>query len=345
MLKKLRELSSTTPISQLPEIFNHNNNVINEGIDYIFDASNGRLIRSVYVPQGKVQAYTGEFRTLTVDSIQINNPTTIINNIVRRATDIPHNAFANNFSAASIEYTYEIVNKERDEVICHDASVIAFPSGDSATRNIFNYLGFNVANSAPDDTITLYNVIINTTKKIQSIEERVAALEEWKEIASMLPADSNGITEPENPDDYKNKPVGSITTYPKSYMYSTIVQLKRQGINPLHINDLKENGNHIITYYPVSSPMEVNNNNYIGIECWQVGRVIDIKFKNTATNTPFMFLLNRNNKNNKREYLEVTYAPLNCLQLRCAGYTDNYGTLWDVYNWSGNPDNFKIVEI
>lgn len=342
MLKKLRELSSTTPISQLPEIYNYNNNVVTEEIDYFYDASNGRLIRSVYVPQGKVQAYTGEFRTLTVDSIQINNPTTLINNVVRRAADIPHNAFAYNFSNSTIEHQYENVQNDSSLIICHDTSVIAFPSNKT---DICNYLNIITNNAGKSDTVTLYDIIVGTTDKLKSLDTRIKELEQWVEEAEKIPADSNGITEPANPDDYKNKPTDTITTYPKSYMYSTIVQLKRAGVNPLHINDLKNN-NHLITYYPVMNPMIVNNTNYIGIECWQIGRVVNIQFKLTNEKNPvFMILLNRNNANGKHEYLKVTYARLNCLQLRCAGYTDDFGTVWDVYQWSGDQNNFEFIEV
>lgn len=340
MLKKLRNINSTTPISQLPDILNYNNDVMTEELEYIYDSSNGRLVKSVYVPQGKIQAYTGEFRTLTVDNIQINNPTTLVNNVVKRAADIPHNAFGYNFSSSAIENVYEVVNKERNEIICHDASTIAFPAQGNDI-NSFKYLGFGLGNATQDDTITLYNVTIKEINKLQDLENRVSTLETLVDELSIV-SGGGGVAIPDNAENYKNKPTEVEVTYPKTYMYATIVQLKRQHVPALHINDLKGDS-HLLTYYPVSNAVKVNNKTFIAIECWQVGRIVDIQF-DPASNTPFTFLLKRN-QDGTRNYLQVTYAKMNCLQLRCSGYTDEYGTEWTLYNWSGNEGNFNYITL
>ena len=317
----------------------HNNNIISDEIEYFYDSSTGRLIRSVYVPQGKVQAYTGEFRTLSVDSITINNPATLINNVIKQAYDIPHNSFASNFSDTNLEKIYENVNRSQNELICHDASVVAIPPFNNMT-----VLGLMPTSAGASDTITLYNAMEAIAAKIKQLQEKYEELKE--QVSADLKWTNSKIELPDGAESFINKPTNIEITYPKSYMYATIVQLKRQGVSPLHINDLKQPGTHNHTYYPISNPVIVNNDNYIAIECWEINRIIAITFNKTTENAPFMFLLNRYDKNGKRLYLQVNYTNnLDRLQLMCIGYTEEFGTVWDVYNWSGNSDDFKLVEI
>ena len=340
MYKKLRKLSSTTPISSFPEIYNHNNKIISEEMDYYYDSSTGRLIRSVYVPQGKVQAYNGEFRTLNVDNIVINNPATLINNIVKRAYVIPHNAFGNNFYDSSIEKTYENINKTLKETICHDSSVIVVQPFTN-----MGVLGLTATNAAQDDTMTLYKVTAAIAKKFVDVDASIAEINQKLEDMSFISDDGKEPTFPDGYEDFQVKPVEEETTYPKTYMYATIVQLKRQGLSPLHIDDLKQENAKQHTYYPVENPMIVNNDNYIAIECPNINRIITVKFNRTNETKPFMFLMSRKNKNEKRTYLKVRYDEMNCLKLKCVDYTERYGTVWDIDSWSGSKENFEYIQL
>jgi len=57
MINFLKDISINTFIGQLPDVINYNNSAIDKEFEYIFDASNNRLIKSVYAPAGSVEAH------------------------------------------------------------------------------------------------------------------------------------------------------------------------------------------------------------------------------------------------------------------------------------------------
>ena len=90
----------------LPDILNKNNQSVRDEFSYIFDSSNGRLVRSVYVPQGSVKAHFGDFQNISVDNISIGNPDPVINIIRKNIDRFSHNEFIDNFSSDEIMNNY-----------------------------------------------------------------------------------------------------------------------------------------------------------------------------------------------------------------------------------------------
>ena len=71
MRGSFKNLSMSTQIGNYPSLMNYNFNVIKNEIDYYFDESLGKLIQSVYVPSGRVDAYWGKFTNLETDHFTI----------------------------------------------------------------------------------------------------------------------------------------------------------------------------------------------------------------------------------------------------------------------------------
>lgn len=71
MRGSFKNLNMSTQIGNYPSFMNYNFNIIENELNYYFDGSLGKLIKSVYVPNGRVDAYWGKFSNLETDHFTI----------------------------------------------------------------------------------------------------------------------------------------------------------------------------------------------------------------------------------------------------------------------------------
>ena len=71
MRSEFKELSMSTLIGDYPSLFNYNFNAVRNELDYYFDSSNGRLTKSVYAPNGRVDTFWGKFTNLEAEHFTI----------------------------------------------------------------------------------------------------------------------------------------------------------------------------------------------------------------------------------------------------------------------------------
>lgn len=128
-------------------------------------------------------------------------------------------------------------------------------------------------------------------------------------------------------------------TYPKSLLYASPVQLKRQNLPKLHYNDIQLG--YLYTYYPcINDTVTIDNINMSCITCKNVGQIINVNLNIIDSNNNFEILLSRANK----EYVVLKPNTLTRLQLKCEEYTESLGTKWEIYLYSVNiPDAIKKV--
>lgn len=131
MVNFLKDVSLDTFLAELPSIINFNNNSLKNEFEILYDSSEGRLIKSVYVPNGTVQSHWGRFANLETDYIKVNNADSISQTV--QNASIAHNLLSHRFrddwivnsSVDTFDYSY-----------CHDPGVIS--SGVTTNSNILS---------------------------------------------------------------------------------------------------------------------------------------------------------------------------------------------------------------
>lgn len=326
MINRLKDISKATPISMLPEILNKNNQSLREEFDYIFDSSNGCLTKSVRIPQGSVQAHFGEFQNLSADNVSIGNPDPIVSIIRGNIDRFSHNEFIDIFSSKEIKENYKETVYPKEINICHDASVIGLP--------IYNHKKF--LNLGDDEVPTVYNVIEKCLIKIESLEKKVNTLQTNSNNAGPARYAAQAVS---LFSDNTEPIITEVTVYPKSYLGATGVHLRRLGVPKTHIIDLTSN--RFMTYYPAADSIEVSNTNPIFVETDKVGCVVNLEFVRTSA-APFRVLLARESG----KAVKMTLNELNRLQLRCIGYSEDYGPEWDIHSYSvPSKNDIEIIKL
>jgi hypothetical protein len=139
----------------------------------------------------------------------------------------------------------------------------------------------------------------------------------------------------ETNNDIDNTPV----TYNKNLLYATPLQLKRKKLPKPHYFDLSS-GN-LYTYYTVvNKEVTIDDSNTACIDTDNINLTVFVNFKDTDTNDYYRILLDRENK----KYVKISKNPLNILQLKSVSYSEEYGTVWKLYNYSVVNPNDIILE-
>lgn len=99
MIGFLKDVSVNTLIGELPSIIGWNNRQIEKEFDNIYDSSNNRIIKSVYVPTGAVKSHWGDFVNVKCDYISISN----VESMKSTFNNVPHNYFGSRLFNASID--------------------------------------------------------------------------------------------------------------------------------------------------------------------------------------------------------------------------------------------------
>lgn len=342
MLTNLLDISTCTPISQLPSIVNHNNQVITDEFNNIYNYEQNYIKSSVYTPVGSVKAYNAEFTTLTLDHLIIRDPNAL-SDIVKSTIKITdHNLLQDRYSNSDIEQAISINKLSSKYHFCHDASTIILPNFQNKVKGVL---------SLNDSYLTVYNVLEQIVYEIKDLKNRVynnnttANLAALNETVSTLSANAGISTYSASGVDTGINSVGDEPfAYPYTYLSMSSAQLRRLNVPKLHIVDLLAKKHY--TYQNVNNPnITLNNTHYNALECTQPGIVINISLKITDTgNTKFYILLNR--KNNKYLTIETTRPELTRIQLICTdAYNNTDGTIWDLYNYSLPNNNTSKIDI
>jgi len=116
------------------------------------------------------------------------------------------------------------------------------------------------------------------------------------------------------------------------------LQLKRKKLPKLHFNDLTS-GNLYSYYNVINGEVTIDDINTACIETENIGLNVFINFNDTDTNDYYRILLDRKNK----KYVKIKKNPLNILEIRSASYSEEYGTVWKLYNYSVvNPSDIIL---
>lgn len=105
MLGKLKGLTASSPIADVPEVINENNAVLEKEFGLFFDSSTASLTRSLRAPQGDVEAHNGKFVNLRVSNLILDSSAATTNLgkelAALAAGEVEHSSLRNRFSTDS----------------------------------------------------------------------------------------------------------------------------------------------------------------------------------------------------------------------------------------------------
>ena len=305
MINYLQNISGKTPVSMLPEIINHNNKAIESEFNWIYDTSTNRLTKSVYAPTGSVKAHFGEFVNLAAEYITIKNIDSLKNTMKSAIQKLEHNTFSKCWSSDSIQQVYE--NPENEMTLCHDASVIAYKQSN------------------------VYQTLAAMQTDIYDLKQTVQALNNPQHNVYS----AGNILESDNEDVIQN----TVITYDRNLLYASPLQLKRKKLPALHQTDLNS-GNFYSYYSIINGEVTINDINTACMDTENIGLTVFINFEDTGANEYYRILLDRKN----RKYVRITKNPLNILQLKSVSHSEEFGSVWKLYNYSVVNPNDIILE-
>ena len=190
-------------------------------------------------------------------------------------------------------------------VLCHDASVIAYKQSN------------------------VYQTLVSLQSDVNQLKQTVQALNNPQ---NNVYSTGNILDE----DSYEND---NTVTYDRNLLFASPLQLKRKKLPKLHFNDLTS-GNLYSYYTVVNGEVTIDDINTACIETENIGLNVFINFNDTDTNDYYRILLDRKNK----KYVKIKKNPLNILEIRSASYSEEYGTVWKLYNYSVINPNDIILE-
>lgn len=126
-------------------------------------------------------------------------------------------------------------------------------------------------------------------------------------------------------------------TFEDNVLFATNTQLKHMNLLPYQYNDIK--GGYLYTYYDYNNVLTISDNHTASIKGLP-GKTVQVKLNDTKSKAFYRIILSR--KENK--FLRVSKDELVRLSLICINDSEEYGTEWDVLNYSIRHAEDLIIE-
>lgn len=126
-------------------------------------------------------------------------------------------------------------------------------------------------------------------------------------------------------------------TFDDNVLFATNTQLKRMNLLPYQYNDIK--GGYLYTYYDYNNVLTISDKHTASIKGLP-GKTVQVKLNDTKSKAFYRIILSR--KENK--FLRVSKDELVRLSLICINDSDEYGSEWDILNYSIRHAEDLIIE-
>lgn len=175
MVNFLKDVSIDTFIGELPSILNFNNNAIEQEFSLFYDSSDGRLIKSVYAPNGTVQAHWGRFTNLEADLVKFTNADSLSQSL--ETAGIPHNVLSKKFRNDWVSNADGTNYDSFDNDFCHDPAAISsgiennsnVVSLEDRLKNIESSIGISYAEGASSLTSLAYSKPLSAEEEYKNM--------------------------------------------------------------------------------------------------------------------------------------------------------------------------------
>ena len=305
------DVSIRTMIGQLPKIINGNNKNISDYVNSFYDDTNQYITSSVKATGGQkfIESNKGIFtniQTYTIDIGDQHSKDNIVNGV-------EHNKLSNiylNDNKNQITTPNSELNK-----FCHNA----------------NAIGIEIDGNVK----SVYTVLTDLIKDVKKSKEYHPGPGEDQDSSNPPEGDPQNISYSAARKTQLQEP--NSFTFDQSILFANKTQIKRLNLPQYQYDDITSG--FIYTYYDYARVLTVNDEHTASIKGIP-GSVITIKFNDTKKKGFYRILLSRQEK----KYLRISKDELIRLSLVCVDNNDQYGTSWDVNNYSVRNADDLIIE-
>lgn len=304
------DVSIRTMIGQLPKIINGNNKNISDYVNSFYDDTNQYITSSVKATGGQkfIESNKGIFtniQTYTIDIGDQHSKDNIVNGV-------EHNKLSNIY----LDDNNNPITTPNSELnkFCHNANAIGIEI-DGNVKSVYTVL---------DDLIKA----VEKLKGYHDPGEGQTPSSSTGEVPQDNLYSAARRTQLQEPNSF---------TFDQSILFANKTQIKRLNLPQYQYDDITSG--FIYTYYDYARVLTVNDEHTASIKGIP-GSVITIKFNDTKKKGFYRILLSRQEK----KYLRISKDELIRLSLVCVDNNDQYGTSWDVNNYSVRNADDLIIE-
>ena len=304
------DVSIRTMIGQLPKIINGNNKNISDYVNSFYDDTNQYITSSVKATGGQkfIESNKGIFtniQTYTIDIGDQHSKDNIVNGV-------EHNKLSNIY----LDDNNNPITTPNSELnkFCHNANAIGIEI-DGNVKSVYTVL---------DDLIKAVGELKGYHDP-NDVQNSSNPTEGNLQDNSYSAARRTQLQEPNS------------FTFDQSILFANKTQIKRLNLPQYQYDDITSG--FIYTYYDYARVLTVNDEHTASIKGIP-GSVITIKFNDTKKKGFYRILLSRQEK----KYLRISKDELIRLSLVCVDNNDQYGTSWDVNNYSVRNADDLIIE-
>ena len=304
------DVSIRTMIGQLPKIINGNNKNISDYVNSFYDDTNQYITSSVKATGGQkfIESNKGIFtniQTYTIDIGDQHSKDNIVNGV-------EHNKLSNIY----LDDNNNPITTPNSELnkFCHNANAIGIEI-DGNVKSVY----------------TVLIDLIKTVGELKGYHDPNDVQNSSNPTEGNLQDNSYSAarrTQLQEPNSF---------TFDQSILFANKTQIKRLNLPQYQYDDITSG--FIYTYYDYARVLTVNDEHTASIKGIP-GSVITIKFNDTKKKGFYRILLSRQEK----KYLRISKDELIRLSLVCVDNNDQYGTSWDVNNYSVRNADDLIIE-
>lgn len=362
MKGKLRDISLSTQIALLPNIINSNNRIITSEFDNIFDASNNVLIKSVDASAGRVRAHWGQFVNIEVERINIKDVSSSFGDILK---NVNHNSLGKRMFN-------DFLPEERltDDYYAHDINMIKGlpktlaimnasiatlwkslsvkkPNGgqynDSLTGTVLDasikYSGPEWE-SDPDNPDYQFPVVDASLTNlsyasVNNIQTRAAKLGIEPSVLESIEQTGTYSFEKKVDSEYVKVFQSDVVkySYPLNYYGMSFSELEKKVNVESELWDIKNNQKYNYVQC-ISNYVKIDNSKPFSLSLSNVGVVINILLDKPKDDKDYIIKLN----SHPYEHIHIKAKDYRTTKIKliCVSLSDDYGPVFEVYEYSGN---------
>ena len=304
------DVSIRTMIGQLPKIINGNNKNISDYVNSFYDDTNQYITSSVKATGGQkfIESNKGIFTNIQTYTIDIGDQ--------HSKDNIDNGVEHNKLSNIYLDDNNNPITTPNSELnkFCHNANAIGIEI-DGNVKSVYTVL---------DDLIKA----VEKLKGYHDPGEGQKLSNDTGENPQNISYSTSRKTQLQEPNSF---------TFDQSILFANKTQIKRLNLPQYQYDDITSG--FIYTYYDYARVLTVNDEHTASIKGIP-GSVITIKFNDTKKKGFYRILLSRQEK----KYLRISKDELIRLSLVCVDNNDQYGTSWDVNNYSVRNADDLIIE-
>ncbi len=317
--EKLNDISIRTMIGQLPRIINENNQSISDYIDNIYD-DNKKCIKvnidNIDDQKSYVKANSGIFNIITAKQFSVED----IKSLEQLIRSGGSNNEGINHDALNGRYLYNdggLLKTVPYDKINSDMNKYAHNSG---------AIGVELGNGTVQSLADTLEQIINSVDSLKKQFNNSYSDEQgYIGLYGTSKSSEQSLKEPQS------------FTFDQSMLFATAIQLKRMNLPKYQYNDIKSG--FIYTYYDYNHTVTINDEHTASINGIP-GSIVKLRFNDSKSKAFYRVILSRE----ENKFLRISKDELNRITLKCISNDDEYGSSWDVLDYSVRSADDIMIE-